>query len=127
MKWILILFFSTTLLFSQEAPEEVLNFEEYLGLVKQFHPLAKQADLTLKAGEAQLLKARGAFDPRIEVDYDRKKFKNTEYFDRLDAAFKIPTWYGIELKANFEENSQYPVFMYLYGGPGSQQAVDRCP
>lgn len=99
------LLFSTTLLFSQEAPKEVLNFEEYLGLVKQFHPLAKQADLTLKAGEAQLLKARGAFDPRIEVDYNRKKFKNTEYFDRLDTAFKIPTWYGIELKGKFEQNT----------------------
>lgn len=101
----LLFFFSSTLLFSQEQPKEVLNFEEYLGFVKQFHPLAKQANLTLKQGEAQLLKARGAFDPRVEVDYDRKKFKNTEYFDKLDAAFKIPTWYGIELKGKLQQNT----------------------
>lgn len=25
---------------------------------------------------------------------------------------------------NFDENKKYPVFMYLYGGPGSQQVVD---
>ncbi|NNL92399.1 MAG: S9 family peptidase [Saprospiraceae bacterium] len=25
---------------------------------------------------------------------------------------------------NFDENGQYPVFMYLYGGPGSQQVTD---
>lgn len=25
---------------------------------------------------------------------------------------------------NFNENNQYPVFMYLYGGPGSQQVLD---
>ena len=25
---------------------------------------------------------------------------------------------------NFDESKEYPVFMYLYGGPGSQQAVD---
>ena len=65
----------------------------------------KQAELTLKMGEANLLKARGGFDPKIEVDYDRKKFKDTEYYDQLNATFKIPTWYGIEFKANFEENS----------------------
>jgi outer membrane protein TolC len=51
------------------------------------------------------LRARGGFDPKIEVDYDRKKFKNTEYYDLLNATFKIPTWYGVEFKANFEENS----------------------
>ena len=65
----------------------------------------KQAELTLKMGEATLLRARGGFDPKIEVDYDRKKFKNTAYFDQLNAAFKIPTWYGVEFKANFEENT----------------------
>lgn len=27
--------------------------------------------------------------------------------------------------AHFNENREYPVFMYLYGGPGSQQVVDR--
>ena len=51
------------------------------------------------------MKARGAFDPKIEVDNDRKKFKNIEYYDQLNATFKIPTWYGIELKANFEQNN----------------------
>lgn len=84
---------------------EVLTFEEYLGYVKQHHPLAKQAGLVLSTGEASLLKARGGFDPKIEVDYDRKKFKDTEYFDQLNATFKIPTWYGIEFKGNFEENT----------------------
>jgi len=27
--------------------------------------------------------------------------------------------------ANFKPNGQYPVFMYLYGGPGSQQVKDQ--
>lgn len=93
---------------AQEEVEDlvqVLTFEEYLGFVKTHHPLLKQAELTLQSGEANLLKARGGFDPKIEVDYDRKKFKNTEYFDQFNATFKIPTWYGIEFKANFEENT----------------------
>ena len=89
----------------KETLEEILSFEEYLGYVKKYHPLMKQANLVLSVGEANLLKSRGGFDPKIEVDYDRKSFKDTEYFDQLNATFKIPTWYGIEFKANYEENT----------------------
>jgi outer membrane protein TolC len=89
-----------------ESPlSNVLSFEEFLGYIKMHHPLMKQAELTISQGEANLLKARGGFDPKVEVDYARKKFKNTEYYDELNASFKIPTWYGIEFKGNFEENT----------------------
>ena len=81
----------------------VLKFREFLGYVKKYHPVAKQAQLTIPIGQANLMKARGGFDPKIEVDYNRKEFKGTEYWDRLNATFKIPTWYGIELKGNFEQ------------------------
>lgn len=83
----------------------VLTLPEYLGYVKSFHPIVKQANLIVNEGEAKLLKARGAFDPKLEVDYDRKTFKGTEYYDKLNATFKIPVWFGIELKGNFEENT----------------------
>ncbi|WP_238857908.1 TolC family protein [Poritiphilus flavus] len=82
----------------------VMSFKEYLGYVKKYHPVTKQAELNIEIGEANLMRSRGGFDPKIEVDYDRKKFEGTEYYDRLNATFKIPTWYGIELKANFEQN-----------------------
>lgn len=92
--------------FSQtEELSNVLRFDEYLGYVKKFHPIVKQANLVIDESQAQLMKSRGAFDPKLEVDYNRKKFKNTEYFDRLNGAFKIPTWFGVELKAAFEDNS----------------------
>ena len=91
--------------FAQPTLNESISFEEYLAFVKKYHPLFKQANLTLSVGEANLLKARGAFDPKIEVDYTRKKFKGTTYYDKLNTAFKIPTWYGIEFKGNFEDNS----------------------
>ena len=92
--------------FSQtEDASNILRFDEYLGYVKKFHPIVKQAELVIDESQAKLLKSRGAFDPKIEVDYNRKKFKNTEYFDRLNGTFKIPTWYGVELKATFDDNS----------------------
>jgi outer membrane protein TolC len=90
---------------SQELNPEVLSLAEYLGYVKSFHPVVKQANLVINEGEAKLLKARGAFDPKLEVDMDRKEFKSTDYYDKLNAAFKIPTWYGVEFQAKYEENS----------------------
>ena len=105
MRYILsyILVFSVGFVSSQEL-SNTLTLEEYLGYVKTFHPLVKQANLVVTEGEAKLLKSRGAFDPKIDVDYDRKKFKNTEYFDKLNTTFKIPTWFGIEIKGQLEQN-----------------------
>lgn len=105
-KHILILMVSVYAFAKAQTPiNQTLTFEEYIGYVKKYHPVLKQANLVLSAAEAKRLKARGGFDPKVEVDYDRKKFKNITYYDQLNVAFKIPTWYGIEFKANFEENS----------------------
>ncbi|KGO83752.1 outer membrane protein TolC [Flavobacterium cauense R2A-7] len=78
------------------------SFNEFLGYVKKYHPLVKQADLKLNEAQANLMQARGAFDPKIEVDFKEKEFKGKEYYSLLNSSFKIPTWYGIELKAGFD-------------------------
>lgn len=98
----LLISFSTN---SQNTSLNQLSLEEYLGYVKKYHPVIKQAKLITSTNEAKLLKARGAFDPKIEVDFEKKEFKNTDYFEKLNSVFKIPTWYGIELKGSYENNS----------------------
>ncbi|MCL7765262.1 TolC family protein [Polaribacter sp. Z014] len=107
-KYILISFlFFTSGYFAQENVTSVMTLSEYLGYVKNYHPIVKQANLVINESEAKLLKARGAFDPKIEVDFNKKQFKEKEYYNKLNAAFKIPTYYGIEFKANFENNDGY--------------------
>jgi outer membrane protein TolC len=83
---------------------EVLTYNEYLGYVKKFHPLVKSANLQVNSAQANLMMARGGFDPKIEVDFDQKQFKNSEYYSLLNSSFKIPTWYGIEIKAGFDNS-----------------------
>lgn len=101
-----LLFFAISFNVQANNPiNEVFSFEVYLAYVKKHHPLVKQANLTLQVGEANLLRARGGFDPKIEVDYNTKEFKSTDYYNELNAAFKIPVWYGIEFKANYENNT----------------------
>ena len=104
MKSLLILIlFSFLQSFAQENPNE-LSYNEYLGYVKKFHPLVKTANLELSKAQANLMLARGGFDPKIDVDFTKKEFINTEYYSILNSSFKIPTWYGIEIKAGFDNN-----------------------
>lgn len=81
-----------------------LTYDEYLGYVKKFHPMVKSANLIVNSAQANLMMARGGFDPKIEVDFDKKQFKNSEYYSILNSSFKIPTWYGIEVKAGFDNS-----------------------
>ena len=99
--YIFIFICSSMILFGQNNPTE-FTYNEFLGYVKKYHPLVKQADLKLNEAQANLMQARGAFDPKIEVDFNEKQFKNNEYYSILNSSFKIPTWYGIELKAGFD-------------------------
>lgn len=89
---------------SQGLPPGELTFDEYLGYVKKYHPLVKQANLEVNKAQAGLMAARGAFDPKLEVDFDKKQFKDKEYYSLLNSSFKIPTWYGIEVKAAFDNS-----------------------
>ena len=86
--------------FGQNTTE--FSFNEFLGYVKKYHPLVKQADLKINEAQANLMQARGAFDPKIDIDFSEKQFKNNNYYSILNSSFKIPTWYGIELKAGFD-------------------------
>jgi outer membrane protein TolC len=105
MKSIVIgfLFFSLSV-WSQNIATKELSYNEYLGFVKKYHPLVKSANLELNQAQANLMMARGGFDPKIEVDFEQKKFKDNEYYSILNSSFKIPTWYGIEIKAGFDNN-----------------------
>ncbi|RYG42109.1 MAG: TolC family protein [Chitinophagaceae bacterium] len=89
----------------QETETGYLSYDEFLGYVKKYHPLVRQADLEISDAQAVLMAARGGFDPKIEVDYNKKEFTGTEYYSLLNSSFKIPTWYGIELKAGFDQVS----------------------
>ena len=103
LKSLILLLFSTWVV-AQENNLQELTFNEYLGFVKKYHPLVKSAGLEINQAQANLMMARGGFDPKIEVDFEQKKFKDSEYYSILNSSFKIPTWYGIEVKAGFDNN-----------------------
>lgn len=99
-----ILFLLLCCSLNAQVTDSVFTYNEFLGYVKKYHPVVKQADLEINRAQAALMMARGGFDPKIEVDYEEKMFKDTEYYSLLNSSFKIPTWYGVEIKAGFDNS-----------------------
>jgi outer membrane protein TolC len=113
-KLLLLILFIGTAVYGQSNTEAPLpenlkemSYNEYLGYVKKYHPLVKNANLEISKAQANLMMARGGFDPKLELDYNKKQFQGTEYYSILNSSFKIPTWYGIDIKAGFDENEGY--------------------
>lgn len=102
--FLLYLLFTIGITFAQSKDSNELSYNEFLGYVKKFHPLVKKANLELNMAQANLMMARGAFDPKFEVDFSEKQFKSKDYYSKLNGSFKIPTWYGIEIKAGLDSN-----------------------
>ena len=101
---ILFLFLFHNAFAQEENLTNTLSLNEFLAYVKEYHPLSKLANFEISAAQAELLKSRGAFDPKVEIDWQNKEFKGSEYYDILNSTFKIPTWFGVEVKAGFEQN-----------------------
>lgn len=100
-----ILFSCVFLCSLQIFAQDVLDYDTYLDWVRMNHPVAKQADVNLEFGKQELRAARGGFDPKIYTDVNRKRFKESDYFDIRESGISVPTLGGVELKGLFEQNS----------------------
>lgn len=94
---------ASTSLLAQESQK--LSFEDYMQWVQDYHPVAIQADLNLRLGQMEVRKARGGFDPMLYGNLDKKEFNQSTYFEKREAGVLVPTWMGVELMGNFEQNS----------------------
>ena len=83
---------------------KILTLEEFLGMIKAYHPYVKQAKIDLSAVEADLLASRGVFDPKLSVKGASKTFDGENYYEKLGATFKIPTYFGIDLIGTYDRN-----------------------
>ncbi len=96
----------TTNCFSQNKLEasQLLSPEEFIAIVKTFHPVIKQADINIEKAQADITLARGGFDPSVYYSNDQKTFRAENYYNYNNTELKIPTWYGIEVKAGLDNN-----------------------
>ncbi len=83
----------------------VLTLASVLQMVRANHPIAAQADLQLRRGQAGLKAARGGFDPRLYTNLDQKNYDGTAYYSQLDGGVRLPTWFGVEFKAGYNQQT----------------------
>ncbi|MFZ4058207.1 MAG: TolC family protein [Ferruginibacter sp.] len=104
--WCFIAFILSTQANAQSNLDSNVIFtaDEFIQVVKSFHPIVKQAALNVQMAKAAKLSARGAFDPSIYINSDQKTFDGKNYYTYTNPELKIPTWYGIEVKAGLENN-----------------------
>ena len=97
----LILVSNWSLAFSQDTLS-MLSAEDLVNIIKLYHPTVKQASIGVQKSNADLLIARGAFDPIFRNNTTRKKFGGEDYYQYSNTELKIPTWYGIEVVGGTE-------------------------
>lgn len=87
--------------------QEKLAYDEFMNIVRKYHPVAQQAYLQTDMAKAELLSARGAFEPSAYLNKNEKQFGDKQYYSYLTSELKVPTWYGVDLKAGTENNQGY--------------------
>lgn len=79
-----------------------LSLDVFLTRVRAAHPQVRQAFLARQATAADLLAARGAFDPLLSASWDTKEFTGIGYYDEFEARLTIPTPWGVDVLVGWE-------------------------
>jgi outer membrane protein TolC len=82
----------------------VFSPQQFIEQVRQYHPVARQARIVVQKADAELLAARGLFDPTAQLNAERKTFDGKNYFFYTNPEVKLPTWIGADFKAGVENN-----------------------
>lgn len=92
---------------SSQAQEDstLFSYQDFYNLVIENHPVVKMAGLQIDFAAADLMMARGGFDPKVVSDFDRKSIGGEDYFNHWVSQLKVPLWGGIDLKVEREQNT----------------------
>ena len=63
IRLLILLVFSSSHSYAQKNDKKIFGVKDFIEQVKQFHPVAKQAGILVSMAEAELLSAKGSFDP----------------------------------------------------------------
>lgn len=87
------------------AHSQVFTPEAFIQQVRENHPIAKQANIKVEKAKADLLSARGGFDPAFSFEASRKTFDGKNYYFYTNPEIKVPLKLaGADVKVGLEEN-----------------------
>jgi outer membrane protein TolC len=106
----LVLAFSGSIpaLLAQDSTQlRQLDQDAYLKIIQSYHPVIRAADIDVLNARANLMRARGVFDPQAKANYHSKNLDGKEYYTYFSPGITIPTWYGLEFKAGVDDARGY--------------------
>lgn len=92
-------------LFLIDKKSQPFTLEEYFNIITTNHPIAKQISLLSDMAQQEIRMARGAFDPKLDFNYQKKDFNDTEYYTIVNGSLKLPTYFPVDPKIGVERNS----------------------
>ena len=99
---ILFTILSVTISVKGQDSLKTLSAKQLMEIVKQFHPVAKQADIFIEKAKADVTIAKGMFDPVLKNESAQKTFDGNDYYYYNRPELSIPTWFGVEVSAGIE-------------------------
>lgn len=81
-----------------------LTLSDVLSLAAAYHPIVKQTDLQERMARAQILSAKGYFDPKISSSYSSKELNDKTYYSKFNSSLKVPVWFPIDPKVEIYQN-----------------------
>jgi outer membrane protein TolC len=85
--------------------QNVLSLDQFLEQLRSNHPIAKQAQLQVDQANANILAAKGSFDPILQFDNSKKTLDGKNYYTYQNTELKYQTPYGISLKSGLEQSN----------------------
>ena len=85
--------------------QEVFTASAFYDNVRLHHPLVRQSALFQEEVRAEIMQARGAFDPKLFSHFDRKEFGQDVYYNYWQSGLSVPIAPGgIDLKMTYDAN-----------------------
>lgn len=83
---------------------KTLSLDNTFDIIRKYHPIVKQTQLSIENAQAELQATRGLFDPSLYITNERKTFDGRTYYNYTNPEISIPTWYGLNFKTGLEDN-----------------------
>ena len=106
--------------FSKPSSGDSLSLEQFLGRVRQSHPVITQARILADQGLTQIQEARGAMDPRVSFMQQRKSWEDKLELGLQDFDLRVPTLLGLDFYVGFDQSEGSKVNPQSGTIPGGQ-------
>ena len=97
-----------------------LSLEQFLGRVRQSHPVITQARILADQGLTQIQEAKGAMDPRVSFMQQRKTWEDKLELGLQDFDLRVPTLLGPDFYVGFDQSEGSKVNPQSTTIPGGQ-------